>query len=443
MITLHRDLILIIMKFPKLDISKNSQRLIIAILSVVSMIGLLVIQVNWLVESINMQEAIFSRGVNMALQQTAKTISQDEKLNLAVKNTIRKDTIVNAQEYYAMEAIAGLESALLKELKQYHINLAFHMLLINGNDTLSIQPVSKIKNNDLFRHSFTTPEPGAEIELAIHFPGRNSFILKKTGIMFVTSVFLILFTIAVILTILTFYVRERKFAEQIKDMFANVTHEFMTPISSISLAANMLLNRCSKSGDMSAVNLANAIKEENKKLQRQTGRLLQLAEVENSYFEYNKKPVDLHDIINDALNSMKFQFSNAGANIKCDFKASQSVIYADASHLCDVFMNLFINSIKYSTKDPIIKIETENRPGVIVTSITDNGIGIPQKEQKKIFDKYYRITNGDLHNTKGFGIGLYFAKKVVEAHGGNIDVKSEEGFGSTFIISLPLYKIES
>jgi two-component system phosphate regulon sensor histidine kinase PhoR len=106
-------------------------------------------------------------------------------------------------------------------------------------------------------------------------------------------------------------------------------------------------------------------------------------------------------------------------------------------------MNLFINSIKYSTKDPIIKIETENRPGVIVTSITDNGIGIPQKEQKKIFDKYYRITNGDLHNTKGFGIGLYFAKKVVEAHGGNIDVKSEEGFGSTFIISLPLYKIES
>lgn len=426
----------------KIRFNKRTQRLWLTILAVASMVGLLIIQVNWLLESIKMQEAIFTKGVNMALQQTVLNMSKDEELNTAMQNSIEKDSLINSQEVFTQNIITRLDSTVQKELEFYHINLDFHFLLINGEDTLSVKPTSKVKNGELFHQSFASPDPNASIDLAIHFPSRSTFIVRRIGIMFATSVLLILFTMTAIFIILAYYRRERRFAQQVKDMIGNLTHEFMTPISSISLAGNMILNRSQKAGDQNTVNLVTAIKEENKKLQRQVDRLLQLAAVENSGFEYNKEPVDIHSIIDDAIQSMTFQLKQNDAEIYCNYDASASVIWADAAHMNDVFINLLSNSIKYSVEKPVIRIETRNSDHNIEITVTDNGIGIPPREFKRIFEKYYRISTGDTHTTKGFGIGLYYVKTVIKAHQGNIFVRSENLKGSTFSIILPVIKHE-
>jgi len=419
-------------------LNKRKQRLLITILAITSMVGLLVIQVDWLLESIKMQEAIFTKGVNMALQQTALNMAKDVELNTAMQNSIEKDSLINSQEVFTQNIISRLDSTVQRELEFYKINLDFHFLLINGEDTLSLRPASKVKNGELFHQSFVSADPNASIDLAIHFPERSSFIARRIGIMFATSVFLILFTIIAMLLILSYYRRERIFAQQVKEMIGNLTHEFMTPISSISLAGNMILNRSQKAGDQSIVNMATAIKEENKKLQLQVDRLLQLADVENSGFNYKKETVDVHSVINDALRTMSFQLKQNDADVSCHFEAKNSMLWGDAIHLNDVFSNLISNSLKYTIEKPAICIETKNTADEIQIIITDNGIGIPPREFKRIFEKYYRISTGDTHPTKGFGIGLYYVKTVVKAHQGTISVKSENRKGSTFTITFPL-----
>jgi len=426
------------MKRIKFRFRKKAGRLILTIAVIASMVGLLLIQVNWLMESIKMQETIFAKGVNMALRQTALNMANDEELSTAMQNSIEKDSLINSSEVFTQNIISRLDSTVQKELEFYHINLDFHFILINGEDTLSLDRNAKVKNGELFHQSFESPYPDSSIDLAIHFPGRSSFILKRIGIMFGTSVLLILFTMVSIFLILSYYRKERNFAQQVKDMIGNLTHEFMTPISSISLAGNMILNRSQKAGDETISHLATAIKEENTRLQRQVDRLLQLAAVENSGFDYNKAPVDIHQIITDAIQSMSFQIRGNDAEVICDFQAERSAVLADSLHIADVFVNFLSNSIKYSTEKPLIKIETRNLDSKIEITIADNGIGIPSREFKRIFEKYYRISTGDLHNTKGFGIGLFYVKTVVKAHQGTITVKSENHNGSTFTIVLPV-----
>ena len=402
------------------------------------MFGLLAIQVNWLKESISMQEAIFTKGVNMALSQTAMNMANDVELNTAMHNSIEKDSLINSQEVFTKNIIHRLDSTVQKKLQFYHINLDFHFILINGEDTLSLKRGERIKNGEFFHQSFESPYPDSSIDLAVHFPGRSTFILRRIGIMFITSVALIIFTITFIFLILGYYRRDRSFAQQVKDMIGNLTHEFMTPISSISLASNMILSRSQKLGDPTIIQFAGAIKEENKKLQRQVDRLLNLAAVENSGFDYKKETMDIHKMITDAIQSMSFQLKQNDAEVNCAFHAIHSMVYADNLHISDVFVNLISNSIKYSTEKPLINIETRNLDQKIEITVSDNGIGIPSREFGRIFEKYYRISTGDMHNTKGFGIGLYYVKTVIKAHGGTISVKSENHKGSTFIIVLPV-----
>jgi two-component system phosphate regulon sensor histidine kinase PhoR len=202
----------------------------------------------------------------------------------------------------------------------------------------------------------------------------------------------------------------------------------------------MIITRNQKTGDQNTINLATAIKEENRKLQRQVDRLLQLAAVENSGFDYKKKAIDIQQIIDDAILAVSFQLNQSEGIINCNYQASRSIIFADASHINDVFVNLFNNSIKYSTEKPEITVSTYNSGNKLYITVADNGIGIPAKEYKRIFEKYYRISTGNLHATKGFGIGLYYVKTVVNAHAGIISVQSEPRKGSTFTLIFPIYK---
>lgn len=426
------------MRFKRLTLNKRRGRIILTISAVAAMVGLLLIQVNWLMESIRMQEAIFTKGVNMALSQTALNMANDVELGTAMHKSIEKDSLINSEEVFTRNIIQRLDSTVQKELEFYHINLDFHFILINGKDTLSLKRNERIKKGELFHHVFESPYPDSDIDLAIHFPGRSSFILRGVGVMFISSVLLIIFTITLIFMILAYYRRDRLFAQQVKDMIGNLTHEFMTPISSISLASNLILSRSHQLRDPTILQFASAIKDENKKLQGQVDRLLHLAAVEDSAYDYKKEKLDIHLLITDAIQSMSFQLKQNDAEVNCVFHAVNSTVFADSLHMSDVFVNLLTNSIKYSVDKPVIRIETRNSDQRIEITVSDHGIGIPSREYKRIFEKYYRISTGDMHNTKGFGIGLYYVKTVVEAQGGSISVKSENHKGSSFIINLPV-----
>ena len=380
----------------RLRFDKKVRRFLLTVIAIASMIGLLAIQVNWLMESIRMQEAIFTKGVNMALSKTAQSMADDEELSSAMQSSMEKDSLINSQEVFTQNIISRLDSTVQKELEFYHINLDFRFILINGEDTLSLQPNAKVKNSELFHQSLKSPYPDAGIDLAIHFPDRSSFIARRIGTMFATSVLLILFNLICVILILRYYLRERSFAEHVKDMIANLTHEFMTPISSISLAGNMILTRSQKSGDHTTSQFATAIKEENRKLQRQVDMLLQLAAVENSGFDFNKSPVNIHDLINEAVTSMSFQLTQHEGEIKCLFQASKSMIMADSMHLVNVFMNLISNSLKYSTGIRLSASKQETQIIKLSCRLSITGLAYQ-----------VRNTSGSLKNITGYQPGIF------------------------------------
>ncbi|MCK5731375.1 MAG: HAMP domain-containing histidine kinase, partial [Draconibacterium sp.] len=276
-------------------------------------------------------------------------------------------------------------------------------------------------------------------ELVVLFPSRTKFFLEKTGLMFLSSVLLIFLLIVSISYLLRLYRRELRIAEHTKELLNNVSHEFKTPLSSIALASNMIRKR-RYSDDKKLENYADLIFKENKKLQHLVESLLHLAAIERNEFDYTKGKLNINEIIDDAISTVEMILFEKGGKIDVKFDASNSEIIADKLHFANVIVNLLSNAIKYSNESPKIKITTKIIEGRLLIEVEDNGIGIALKYQKYIFDKYYRVPTGDVHNIKGFGIGLAYVKKVVEAHDGNIELESELNKGTIMKIWLPLFK---
>ena len=269
------------------------------------------------------------------------------------------------------------------------------------------------------------------------FPSRTKFFLEKTGLMFLSSVILIFLLIISISYLLRLYQQELRIAEHTKELLNNVSHEFKTPLTSIALASNMIRKK-RYTDQIKLNNYADLIFKENKKLQHLVESLLHLAAIERNEFDYAKEKLNLNDIILDGVSTVEMILHEAGGTIKTKLETSNLEIIADKLHLTNVVVNLVSNAIKYSQKSPDIEIYTKISGEKVHIIVKDNGIGIPLKYQKLIFQNYYRVPIGVVHNSKGFGIGLAYVKKVVEAHQGSVAVESKVDQGSVFTIKLPL-----
>ena len=235
------------------------------------------------------------------------------------------------------------------------------------------------------------------------------------------------------------YNRELRIAKHTKELLNNVSHEFKTPLSSIALASNMI--RKKRYGDEAKLtSYAELISKENSKLQNLVESLLRLEAVERNEFDYNKEETIIEDVIKEAASTCEILLSEKSGHINYDFSAGKSLVYVDRLHFVNVFVNLLSNAIKYTKQAPGITIRTRVDHKNLIISVKDNGIGIPVKFQKYIFDKYYRVPTGNVHNAKGFGIGLAYVKQIVEAHNGTITVESTSGEGTVFSILLPIQK---
>lgn len=216
-----------------------------------------------------------------------------------------------------------------------------------------------------------------------------------------------------------------------------MTHEFKTPIATISLASDSIINPMINGNPEKVSRFANIIKQENKRMNNQVEKVLQMAQMDRNTISLNLKEIDLHEIIKEAVKNFSLQVEKKNGKVSYDLKAQHSVLFGDSTHIGNVVHNLLDNANKYSPLEPNIEVGTQSVPNGMAITFTDNGIGITREDRKYIFDKFYRVHTGNLHDVKGFGMGLSYVKAIVDAHGGKIEVKSELGKGSTFTVFLP------
>lgn len=273
--------------------------------------------------------------------------------------------------------------------------------------------------------------------LVIYFPKAGRKAWESVWQMLAGSfIFTILILICFTYTVLIIF-RQKRVSEMKTDFINNMTHEFKTPIATISLATDSITNPNILNNPEKITRFTNIIKLENKRMLGQVEKVLQMAQLEKQQVEMNMGEVDIHELIKHASDHISLQVEKRGGAVTFHPEAQSSIIEGDYNHLSNVIHNLLDNANKYSKESPIIEIKTSNSIKGINISISDNGIGMTKEQQKYIFERFYRVHTGNVHDVKGFGLGLTYVKSIVESHYGSIEVKSEPGKGSTFMVFLP------
>jgi len=297
----------------------------------------------------------------------------------------------------------------------------------SNNDTLLLpqQYKTEVFPRDIFTKG---------LFLIINFPGKNSHIYGKVYILVLGS---LIFTIIILLTFGTtlYYIQKQKKLSEVKsDFINNMTHEFKTPIATIRLATDALESPKVMGVKKTTLNYLNIIRQENKRMNNQVERVLQMALIEQNQLQVDIQENDIHSIINNCINVVELTAQKKNGKISSSLRATCHNINIDEVHIANVVNNLLDNAIKYTDSPPDIMVETYNQQDKLIVRVSDNGVGMTKEVQNHIFDKFYRKPTGNIHNIKGFGLGLSYVKAIIEAHGGSITVASEPNNGSTFII---------
>jgi two-component system, OmpR family, phosphate regulon sensor histidine kinase PhoR len=274
--------------------------------------------------------------------------------------------------------------------------------------------------------------------LYVHFPDHRSILFKSLWLNLIASSLVITILISAFWFTINTILKQSKVDDIKNDFISNMTHELKTPISTISLAGEMLSDKSITKTPESIDRYVGMIRQENKRLSTLVESILQTSILEKGKFNLKISDVDIHDIVQQGANNNRIQLEQRAGKMLLELKAPKFVIKADKTHVTNIIFNLMDNALKYSKENPHITILTENNNQNIIIAVKDNGIGIGKEHLKKIFEKFYRVPTGNVHNVKGFGLGLSYVKAVVEKHGGTVWAESEPGKGSTIFVKLPI-----
>lgn len=309
--------------------------------------------------------------------------------------------------------------------------------LVRIRNTSDEEALKEIRESELSTNLFPMDLREKSYELSIHFPKQQNYLMKQALVPLTSSGILMLVIIGCFAYAVMVILRQKKLSEIKNDFINNMTHEFKTPIATVALATEALQDDDLKSNTGLVDRYVQVIKEENRRLELQVEKVLQIATLDKKDFRLKFEDLDLHDIIQKALTNINIMVEKREGQITSQLLASNAVLEADKVHLTNIVYNLLDNANKYSPEAPQIHIRTENISTGVILKITDQGIGISKEAAEKIFDKFYRVSTGNVHDVKGFGLGLSYVKSVIDMHQGNISVKSEPAKGSTFKIYLP------
>jgi len=277
--------------------------------------------------------------------------------------------------------------------------------------------------------------------LFVSFPMHRRYHFKDTGFLVIPSIILTIIIIGIFALTLQIILRQKKISQIKNDFINNMTHELKTPISTISLASQMLKDTSVAHTPKTIGHVSNVIFDESKRLSYQVEKVLQMAVFNEGRLKLKFTTINLNALLKTVVSNFQLRIANEGGKLTTRLDAENAVIKGDEMHITNVMVNLLDNAIKYSNGKPVIELLTENKKGWVVVKVKDNGIGISKEHQKQIFERFYRVPTGNIHNVKGFGLGLSYVKRIVDVHNGQIKVDSNPGKGSCFKVYLPVKNI--
>ncbi|WP_397447165.1 sensor histidine kinase [Polaribacter sp. R77954] len=334
-----------------------------------------------------------------------------------------------------------LNATIKDELRKRDINLDFKYGVYTRDGLATplksgyytIKPKGSYK-----RELFSDSEGNPEHILYITFPKQDNHILSGISSILLLSLFFIFIIIIAFSSSLYQLIKQKKISEIKTDFINNMTHEFKTPIATINLAIDSIKNPKIISDNEKVLRYINMIKDENKRMHTQVENVLRISKLEKNQLDISKETIDVHDIIEDAMNHVSLLMQDKNGVIKTHFEAITTEISGNEFHLTNVFVNILENGIKYTEGAPVLDVYTESTNKFFIVKIKDEGIGMSKTVQKHVFDKFYREQKGNIHDVKGHGLGLAYVKEIVEKHYGTVFVESEKGKGSIFTVKLPL-----
>ena len=337
---------------------------------------------------------------------------------------------------------ALLEKTINTIFSEYGVTLPYQYAVISesraviyksGNYNTGTQ--QKVFVRKLFPHDMFYD---ASYYLSLYFPYEGHYLFRSMSFMVVSSITLIFLIICTFSATVYLLFRQKKMSKIRNDFVNNMTHELKTPISTISLASQMLNDKGIPFENKNLDHLASVISDESKRLSYQVEKVLQMSIFDKGKMNLRLKEMDGHELINTVIKNTSIQVSNKNGTLTKNLNATRCIIMADEVHFTNVIFNLLDNAIKYSKGKPDITVSTVNRDNQFIISVADKGIGIDKQHQSRIFEQFYRVTTGNVHNVKGFGLGLSYVKRIIESHGGKIYLESETNKGTTFFIFMHL-----
>lgn len=381
---------------------------------------------------------IQSRYRNMQQTLRGQYLYQKDLLNEVILSILR-DAGNRPPRERADSAI--IRDYLRNELEASGLSMPFNFSVTNTRGQLIYNTNKFDFNSPKNLYSQTLfPNTGKPLRLNVEFPQKNKYIFSSVRFIIPTLIFTLILLIVFLYTIIMAF-RQKKLSEIKTDFIHNMTHELKTPISTISLASQMLNDASVRKSESSLNRLAGVISDETKRLQFQVEKVLQMSVFDNNDSSVKISQVNANSIIHNVVDTFKIKVEKFGGSIYCQLNAADSLINVDQMHFTNILHNLLDNAVKYrdENRPPQLSITTSNpNSDTLQIKVKDNGIGIKKDDLKRIFEKFYRVSTGNRHDVKGFGLGLAYVKKMVEIFKGNISVESDFGKGSTFIINLPL-----
>ena len=337
-----------------------------------------------------------------------------------------------------------LDQDLKSELMNNGINIPYHFRVTtqDGREVYRCSDYSEKGEEYTYSQVLFRNDPASKMGVVkVHFPDMNSYIFSSVRFMMPAIVFTFILLVTFIFTIVVVF-RQKRYTEIKNDFINNMTHELKTPIASISLAAQMLNDKSLTKSESMMNHLGGVIQEETKRLRFLVEKVLQMSMFDRKKTVFKKKELDLNEMVESIAHSFSLRVEHTGGRIYTDIGAVDSTIYVDEVHFQNAIFNLMDNAVKYGKPDQPLDIymATWNDGEHLYLSIRDTGLGIKKENLKKVFEKFYRVHTGNVHDVKGFGLGLAYVKQIVELHDGEISVDSEYRKGTKFTIKLPVIK---
>ncbi len=334
-----------------------------------------------------------------------------------------------------------LVNTLQGELLASGINTPFEYAILSG-DTIADGNYSKVRKKEFLSSPYKVALFSQGLlrkgdVLSVVFPRKTNYVLGSMWFMLGGFGLFLLIILSTFALSLWFIIRQKKTSEMQADFINNMTHEFKTPIATITVAADSIADSRVITDKEKVRHFVSLIKKENARMNRQVETILQIATLDKHEMDFSFVPVDMHEVITQAIETIEIQVADRGGVIRRRLMATRSTINGDSEHLRNLVHNLLDNANKYSEGAPDITVSTESNESGLTVRVADKGVGMSKAVLNRIFERFYRETTGNIHNVKGFGLGLNYVKAIVDAHGGTVSVESEQGKGSVFTLFLP------